>query len=180
MEGAEPTISGRPKVGQRVTGTVTDWLPLGSSLTFAWFAGDTLLQSGTTRSLVVPPAAAGKTILLRVTETRSGYEPLTRESARTAEVAPGALTVSSPRVIGAARIGNTLTVSSGYWGPPGVRLGHRWKVGKRLVPGPKGRRTSFRIPRSARGKRISVIVTGTLAGYATVRRSSAPTSKVVR
>ena len=65
-------------------------------------------------------------------------------------------------------------------GPTGVKLAYRWKIGTNPVTGPKGGQQTFVIPRTARGKRISVMVTGTLAGYTTVKKTSAPTAKVTR
>ncbi len=46
MLGATPMVSGTPQVGKQLTGTVTDWDPSGSTLTFQWYAGDTLIQQG--------------------------------------------------------------------------------------------------------------------------------------
>ena len=72
-------MTGTPQVGQKLTGTVTDWDPTGSTLTFGWYVGGTLARKG-------PPAsssaiAIGKPIVLKVTGRRSGYTTRTIESA---------------------------------------------------------------------------------------------------
>jgi hypothetical protein len=180
MTGTTPTISGTPKVGRQLQGSVESWAPAGATLRYDWYAGGTLLQSSLVRTLTVPPSAVDKRIELRVTGSYTGYETLTMPSSLTARVARGTLTAGSPRIIGSAKVGTRLTASPGYWGPSGVRLAYQWKVGRSLVTGPKGKRSTFVVPRTARGKRIAVIVTGTLAGYTTVKRTSSPTAPVIR
>lgn len=180
MIAGTPTVTGTPTVGQTLTAVSTGWVPGDATLTYAWYAGDTKLQEDSTRYLVVPPRAAGQAIVLRVTGTSSGYQPLTVASVPTPTVAKGKLTVGTPQVYGAAVVGQTLQAIPGAWGPSGVKLSGQWKVGGKPVAGRAGHRDSFTIPRSARGKRITYVVTGKLAGYQTVTRSTAPTSKVTR
>ncbi|UMG92048.1 hypothetical protein [Nocardioides sp. TF02-7] len=180
MLGAVPKVTGTPRVGERLTGSASGWSPPGSSLTYEWYAGNTLLQSGWSTSLTVPAKAAGKPIVLRVTGERTGYEPLTTSSEPTRTVAKGRVTPSTPTIYGTAKVGSTLMVSAGYWSPSGVKLRYQWKVGSRLVKGKAGTKPQFRIPRTARGKRIAVVVTATLAGYTTVKRTSRATAKVSR
>lgn len=179
MPGATPRVTGTPQVGQRLTGSVTDWDPVGSTLTYQWYAGDTLISEGNTY-LTVPASAVGLPIVLKVTSKKTGYATKTMTSTPTAAVAVGALTVGTPGISGQARLGQTLLASPGFWGPTGVKLGYRWKIGRNLVKGPKGARQSLVVPRTARGKRITVVVTGRLAGYSTVKKVSPPTAKVTR
>lgn len=179
MLGATPVVTGTPQVGQQLSGLVTDWDPSGSILTYQWYAGDTLIAEGS-RFLTVPASAVGRPIVLKVTGRRSGYTPKTVASAPTAAVALGVLTAGTPAISGLAKVGQTLTASPGFWGPTGVRLSYRWKIGRNAVTGPRGARQSFVIPRTARGKRITVVVTGRLAGYQTAKKISAPTAQVVR
>lgn len=179
MPGATPIVTGTPQVGQKLTGTVTDWDPTGSTLSFAWYVGGTLATEGTA-TFLVPATAIGKPIVLKVTGRRSGYTARTIESAPTAAVVPGELTSAKPTIRGLAKVGQTLSASPGYWGPTGVKLVYRWKVGTNLVTGPKGGQQTFVIPRTAKGKRISVVLTGTLGGYTTVKKTSAPTARVGR
>jgi hypothetical protein len=179
MAGAVPVISGTPQVGRQLTGSVTDWDPNGSTLTYAWYVGGTLAQEGSA-NFIVPAGAVGKAIVLKVTGRKAGYTPRTMESAPTSPVVAGVLTAERPTIRGFARVGDTLIASAGYWAPTGVRLAYRWKIGTNVVTGPRGGQQTFVIPRTARGKRISVMVTGTLTGYTTVKKTSAPTARVVR
>lgn len=180
MAGVTPTISGTAKVGAVLSGSAPGWSPATAKLTYEWWAGATLLQSGFNSRLTIPPTAAGKRVVLKVIGTQTSYETTTMESAPTALVARGTLVPAVPRIIGIAKVGRTLAVSPGYWAPGGVRFSYRWKVGSRVVSGPAGARDKFKIPRTAWRKRITVTVTGSRAGYNTVMRTSRPTAAVVR
>ena len=177
LTGATPTISGTPKVGERLLGDAGDWDPIGTTLTYEWFAGATLVQEGST-FLTVTASMIGQPIVLKVTGRRSGYTTLAMESAPTAAVAPGVVTPGTPVINGIFRVGNTVYVAEGSWRPGDVLLRYRWKVGTKVVTGAKGARDTFVIPATARGKRLTVTVTGRLEGYVGAKKTSAPSDKV--
>lgn len=176
MPGTTPVITGTPKVGLVLTGTATDWQPIGSILTYTWFAGDLQLKSGTSKTLTIPGSAAGRPITLVVSGYRAGYETTERSSAPTATVASGTLTTTTPRISGTVKVGRILSARVSGWGPYGVRYYYRWRVNGSAVTG--ATRSTWRIPRSAKGKRVTVTVTGRLTGYGTVSRTSARTVRV--
>ncbi|KQY58519.1 hypothetical protein ASD11_02320 [Aeromicrobium sp. Root495] len=180
MGGATPTITGTAKVGQTLTGgTAASWSPLGSSLTFIWrtSAGVTLM-SGTSRTLVVPASALGKTISLTIQGEKSGYVTAIRTSAATATVKAGTITASAVRVSGTAKVGRTLTAYAGTWRPTPVKLSYRWYANNKPITGAV--RSKFKIPSWAKGRRLKVKVTGTKTGFTSTYRVSAQTSRVAR
>ncbi|WP_278256234.1 hypothetical protein [Nocardioides convexus] len=122
MTGAPVSVSGTAKVGSRLTGSASGWMPSGSSLNYQWYAGTTLVQYGIKNTLVVPASAAGKRITLKVTGTRSGYDTLTRASAATAVVARGTLLPGSVAITGTLRTGQTVRAYVGAWGPAPVAV----------------------------------------------------------
>lgn len=178
--GATPTISGTAQVGKTLTGTVVGWDPSGASLTWSWYASGsgTPIQSGSSHYLVVPASVVGKTITLQITGTLAGYSSLTKSSTPTAAVIRGVLTSAKPTIVGSAKVGATLYSSKGVWGPSGVTVTYQWKINGQPVTTAAGRRSSFKVPSSARGKRITLSVTGRLAGYTTVTRTSSATATV--
>lgn len=176
MTGAVPTITGAPKVGVKLTGTVAGWSPTGSTLTYKWYVGDTEVQSGTSRYFTPPATAVGLPVTLRVTGARTGYEPLTVPSAPTAAVARGSLTVGTVRISGTLRLGYTLRASTPYWGPTPVTFKYRWKIGTTYVAAPAGTRSYLKLPSRARGKRITLVVTASKAGYTTVTKAVVSTT----
>ena len=168
MAGGTPTISGTPKVGVKLTAYVSDWVPSGSTFTYAWYAGGVLLQQGTSRYYTPTAATAGKQIVLQVTGTRSGYEPLAVASSPTSPVAKGTLTTGRTRISGTPMVGYTLRAYTPYWGPSPVAFKYRWKIGSTYVAAPAGTRSYLKLPARARGKRITLVVTVSKAGYGSV------------
>lgn len=92
--------------------------------------------------------------------------------------APPALTAGTPVILGIPRVGETLTVDPGSWGPDGVTLIYRWYVNGVAVRNSDD--VEFTVPASALGLRISVRVAGKLAGYTPAAKNSARTAKVGR
>lgn len=92
--------------------------------------------------------------------------------------APGRFSAATPRISGTAKVGRTLKVKVGSWSPrPTFR--YQWFANGRKISS-KGARSSFRLTSKQKGKRITVRVTASSAGYATVSRTSRKTSKVAR
>lgn len=169
MEGVVPTITGTVKVGSKLTGSAAGWLPAYSTLTYAWYAGTTLLQSGSSRTYTLPASAYGKVITLQVTGAKTGYQTRTRASLATRPVARGTLVPGTPRISGVLRVGQTLRASTGLWQPSGVSFKYQWRIGTKLLSGTT--RTSLKLPSSARGKRITLWVTGSKTGYTSVKKT---------
>jgi lamin tail-like protein/phytase-like protein len=88
----------------------------------------------------------------------------------------GTLTTAKPRITGKARIGKVLRVATGTWKPAPVILKVQWYANGTAIKGATGSRLT--LTKAFKGKRISVKVTGTKAGYSTATVSSASTSKV--
>ncbi|MDO9396027.1 MAG: hypothetical protein Q7T71_05755, partial [Herbiconiux sp.] len=172
--GAQPTITGTAAVDQKLTGGpgAKDWVPAYAKLTYRWYAEQTLIQSGTSSTLRLTAATVGKRITLGITSTKTGYDPLTRYSSSTARVARGTLTAGTVRIYGSAAVGGTLRASAGLWQPSPVVFAYRWKIGKKLVASAAGRRPTLTLPRSARGKKVTLLVSGSKAGYGTLSRSA--------
>ena len=81
-----------------------------------------------------------------------------------------------PSVTGQAVVGGTLTAEPGDWGPKGVELSYQWKTDGEAIEGATG--STLALTEDHLGQTITVAVTGTLAGYTTQSRESAPTAEV--
>ncbi|KRB76014.1 hypothetical protein ASE01_13315 [Nocardioides sp. Root190] len=169
MDGALPTITGKVKVGEILTGAAAGWLPSYSTLTYAWYTGDTLLKTGSSRTFTITSALVGRSIQLRVTGAKSGYASRTRVSTPTSAVARGTLVPATPRISGTLRVGQTLRAVTGLWRPSGVTYKYQWRVGTTMLSGTT--RTSIKLGSSARGKRVTLWITGSKSGYTTVKKS---------
>lgn len=89
---------------------------------------------------------------------------------------PAVIQPGQPRVVGTARVGRVLTARPGTWQPAGVSLRHRWLRNGKAIG--KATKAKYQLVRADRGKRISVRITGTKAGYAMVSVTSKATVKV--
>ena len=81
------------------------------------------------------------------------------------------VTGAVPVVQGSAVVGSTLRVEAGTWSPAGVRLDHQWlRDGEPIAHATS---STYRLVAGDVGRRITVRVTGTLAGTAPVSHTSA-------
>ncbi|SKC36479.1 hypothetical protein [Krasilnikoviella flava] len=173
-----PSVVGTARVGSTLTTALGTWSPSPSTVAYSWQAGGVTIAGATASTLKVPASAVGKRITVRVTGTRAGYPTKSVTSAPTAAVVPGTFAAPRPTVKGTAKVGRTLTVSRGTWSPAPSSVKYVWKANGTTI----STRTSstFVVPASARGKRLTVTVTGSRAGYTTRSVTSAATATVVR
>ena len=82
-----------------------------------------------------------------------------------------------PGITGTPKVGQTLTAVPGSWDPEPT-FGYRWYRSGSAISG--ATKATYKATSSDAGKTLSVKVTGTLAGHATVVRSSASTAKVAK
>jgi hypothetical protein len=173
---ATPTITGTAKVGAKLTASPGTWSPIPASYRYAWMVDGVAVTDATSSTFTVPAAAAGKAITVKVTGLKQHYATTSTISAPTAAVAPGTFTAPQPTITGTAKVGRTLTVSRGTWSPTPSSVTYVWKADGVTI---STRTTSkFVVPASARGKRLTVTVTGSLAGYTKKSVTSAATVTV--
>ncbi|MET3961727.1 hypothetical protein ABIE44_001661 [Marmoricola sp. OAE513] len=169
-----PTVTGTAKVGVKLTAVPGTWGPASVALTFQWFANGIAIPGATASTFTPTGAHAGRSVTVKVTGTKTGYTTRTVASAGKT-VAVGTLTTGKPKITGTVKVGKTLTATAGTWGPAPVTLKYQWKIGGKSVSGATGK--TFKVPASAKGKKIAVTVTGTKTGYKTVAVTSASTKK---
>ncbi|MGV2855483.1 hypothetical protein ACNPN0_13735, partial [Glutamicibacter sp. AGC84] len=175
---SRPTITGIPTVGNILTAAPGVWGPSGVKLTYQWAANGANLTGATKNTLPLTADLAGKTITVNVTGTLAGYTSTSKASAPTTKVARGSLAVSSPKITGIPTVGNILTAAPGVWGPSGVKLTYQWAANGANLTG--ATKNTLPLTADLAGKTITVNVTGTLAGYTSTSKASAPTTKVAR
>jgi ELWxxDGT repeat protein len=165
-----PKISGVATVGRRLTAVPGAWAPAPVKLTYRWLRSGKAITGATKASYVLTKADAGKKITVRVTGSRGGYATTSKTSA--AVTARLALTKTpTPKISGTAGVGKVFTAVPGTWAPAKVTLRYQWlRNGKAIAGATKSRYT---IVAADRGKRLSVKVTGSKAGYTSVAKKSA-------
>jgi hypothetical protein len=141
---------------------------------------DGLAASLTTKSFSFPHSS-NKTMVAADPNSQSGSTASntsknTKTSGSTTKQAKLKLRLTPrPKIVGKAVVGQRLKVKLGSW-DKGVKRTIRWYVGKKAVKGT----SKLKLKASYRGKRITVRVTGSKSGYASVTKVSKATKKVKR
>ncbi len=71
------TVKGKFKVGRKIKVTAGKLAPTPTRTTYQWFAGKKAIKGATKPKLKLTKAMVGKKISVRITATRTGYQPLT-------------------------------------------------------------------------------------------------------
>lgn len=176
-----PLYSGTAKVGEVLTALPREWGPGEVTLSYQWYRsgtdGDVKIDGAKKVKYRLVAADAGHRLKVRVSGGKAGFATVHRYSGWTSEVKPGDLTPGTPKLTGTAVVGRTLTAEPGEWTPDGVTLGYRWYRGGLLVTKATG--GTYQLSGADVGYRITVRVTGKLAGYHDLTVESAPTVPVV-
>lgn len=160
--------------GRALVADVPDWSPA-ATLGYRWYVGDILVAGATTDTFTPGADAIGRTVRVVVTGSRSGFTDVEESTATRAVVGGGRFTLAraSTAMTGSSRLGGTLVAPQVSASPTPSSVGYRWTANNRTIRGATGRR--FTVTTAQLGKQISVTVTVTRAGYATVATTSAPT-----
>jgi subtilisin family serine protease len=174
-----PSITGTGTVGSTLTADPGSWAPVTPSLTYQWNRNGAPITGATDSSYVVQHADAGTVITVTVTGAADGFEPASRISAAVnIPLIPGTSpqpVTAVPSITGKPKLGRTLSVSAGAWGPAGVVLDYQWL--RNGVPIPGATSTTYPLGVTDVGTRLSVRVTGSIGGR-TATTESARTAKI--
>lgn len=171
-----PAISGTAKVGKTLTAKVRAWSP-STDFGYQWLRNGKAIDMATRKTYRLQAADAGKKVSVRVVSTKSGYRATARTSSSTKQVAKGTLTTKTPKIVGTAKVGKTLTARTSSWGPASARarLSYQWyRDGKRIKGATEA---TYRVTKADLGKKITVRTTGRATGYAT---ATSKASKAVK
>jgi uncharacterized protein YkwD len=171
-----PTVSGTVKVGNTVKAVVSGWTS-GTSFKYQWYVNGTVIKGATSASYKIPAGYASKNITVGVKGSKTGYTTTGIVKSKNYKVALGTLTAPAPKITGTAKVGKTLKVTTGTW-TSGTTLKRQWYANGVAIRGATG--ASYKVTSGTVGKTITVKVTGSKSGYATVTKTSAGTKKVTR
>lgn len=166
---AAPTIAGTAVVGEELAAVLGSWAD-DVEVAYEWRRGGSSITGATASNYTLVPADRGTAITVRVTVTKPGFTTVTLTSA--AVKPKGALTASPvPIITGAPSVGVTLKATAGTWAPKTVTLKYQWL--RDGIPISKATKSSYKLRAVDAESTISVRVTGSKSGYATVVRESA-------
>lgn len=173
-----PRITGKTRVGGILTATTVGWGPVDVQLSYQWYRSGKKITKATSRTYTLTKSDKGKKITVKVTGAHDGYFSVAKTSKSTPKVKAGILVAARPTITGAPIVGTSLTANPGLWGPVGVKLSYQWYRGGKKIS--KASLQAYTPRASDLGRKLSVKVTGKLAGYDTVTKTSASTVKVIK
>lgn len=176
-----PAITGTPKVGTTVTAQSGTWNPTPDSVVIEWFRSGSTTPIGTGPELVVPAAAEGGTLAIRVTAKKAGKSDGVAISAPVAVIPAAGAEVENvvlPAVAGKAKVGEMLAVHPGLWNPqpdPAQTEVSWFRAGSNQ---PIGTGWTLVVPASALGQQVTARVTVKKPGFGDGVATSEPTAQV--
>jgi peptidoglycan hydrolase-like protein with peptidoglycan-binding domain len=171
-----PTVSGSARVGGVLTAHVDGWKPAPASVVYQWYRGGAAIKGATKATYTAQAADAGAKLSVAATVARPGYNSVTKRSPATKAVAKGTLSPKTPTISGTSHVGRKLKAEPGDWSPAGVHFTYRWYRDSHAIKG--ATKSTYKLTKSDKGTRLTVVVTGSKAGYETVAKQSAKTGKV--
>ena len=81
-----------------------------------------------------------------------------------------------PKITGTVKVGKKLTAKPGVWKPSSVKLSYQWLRNGKAIKG--ATKSTYKLAKSDKRKKITVKVTGKRAGYTTKSVVSKATKKV--
>lgn len=170
-------VAGEAKVGEVLRAVPATWAPTPDKLSYQWLADGATIAGADQATLAVGPDLMGKALSVQVTATKAGFPAAVATSSALDPVAHGTFAVSStPRIAGAARPGQVLTVVL-----PGIRPASAVAVQWLRDGVPIGGATSrtYHVGSADLGTRLVALLRLTRTGYAPAQIRSA-TTQIVR
>lgn len=163
-----PTISGDNKVGSSLS-VVTGVWDTDASLTYQWLRNGTPISGANAQTYTISLLDSGTSVSVKVTGSKPGAISVTRTSSDISISQKNLELTPTPSLSGEARIGGILTVQTGDW-DPGVTLRFQWlRNGSNIALASS---SSYAIKTEDALSRISIRVTGSKPGFATVSKES--------
>lgn len=170
-----PQISGTALLGSTLTAAPGNW-GTGVTLIYQWLRNGLAISGANALTYVPVTQDIGTKISVRVTGTKPLYPSTSATSAETATVTSNALTnTPTPTIAGRAKVGFSLTVSTGAW-DSGTTFTYQWLRDGSPISG--ATRTSYALLAADQGAKITVAVTGKTASSLAVTRTSAETAAI--
>jgi hypothetical protein len=156
-------------VGSALTAIPESWAPDGVTYSYQWYRNEAAIAGATSNLYTTTTADIDTNLTVTITGVKSGYSTTAKSSVVTTVLAR--LAPQAARIAGTFANGHTLTVTTAAWGPPPVSLNYAWyRDGTLVASGDTV--TSYALTSADVGQYITVTVTGSKSGYASVTESA--------
>ncbi|MEA5115990.1 MAG: FlgD immunoglobulin-like domain containing protein [Propionicimonas sp.] len=171
-----PSISGTARTDQTLTAVVGSWGPAPVVLSYQWLRDGAAISGATAQTYRVTATDVGRKLSVRVTGSKTGYPSVSKTSAAVTATAASLTATPLPSVSGTAAIGKVLTAGVGTWAPVPVTLAYQWRRDGAAIAG--ATRSTYTVQLADANTALTVTVTGSKTGYASVARTSKATATV--
>ncbi len=171
MRSSRPVVTGTRAAGSKLSVRRGSWTRK-VSFRYQWLRDGEPIEAATRSTYRLSADDVGTEVTLRLTGKRKGYTTVVSDSEAVGLVA----LAGTPTATGSAAVGGTLTADPGLW-TEGTSFTYEWLANGRVVA-ESSDKSGYTPSEADAGKRITVRVTGTLDGYATITRTSPATAKV--
>ncbi len=175
LQAPKPRVSGDDVTDSTLTAVPGHWTE-GTTLRYQWQRNTRSIRGATAATFRLRSGDVGDHIRVRITGSQSGYHSSTRYSSTTTP-RRAAFTAEDPTVTGTPAVGQVLTVQPSAWSPEPTHLSYRWYRNGTSIKGATA--TTYVLTATDIGTQVTVMVTGTKAGYGTRSVFSGPTAIVV-
>ena len=161
-----PTIAGTARQNYPLSVRLTG-VPSKAGLGYQWLRAGTSIAGATSATYLLTSADIGEAITVQVSPS-IGNVSVARTSPAVTPVGPGPGTFSVtkvPSATGTFTVGQTVKVSGGAQSPTPSTVAYQWLRNGASISG--ATRTSYKLTRSDKAKKVSVRVTVSLLGYTT-------------
>lgn len=165
-----PSIAGAVAVGKKVTADPGSWSESGLAYAYQWKLDGVAIDSATASSYTVPASALGKQLSVTVTASRDGYVTAAATSAAVKVQAAAIANLKAPKITGTVAVGEKVKVDSGTWSESGLKYAYQWKLNGKAIKGATS--PSYKVAKADKGKKLSVTVTVSKAGYTSASATS--------
>lgn len=172
-----PLIGGTAQVGHLLQVVPGSWVPEGAELAFQWIGDGIPIPGANEPTHAVTASELDAVLRVRVMAFDPDGSVVIRLSDELPRVTPAPFRLRpEPTILGRPVVGRVLSVDPGSWRPFPATMAFQWYRNDRPVTGATG--YSYDLTAADVGRRISVAVTATAAGFETPTVTSATTPLV--
>jgi hypothetical protein len=165
-----PGISGTTTVGSTLTCSQGGWSNFPSTYAYVWKRGAATIAGAVHSTYKLTNADAGYPISCVVTATNNvGGTAKASAAVKAKTIKP--VNTAAPK-LGKIKAGKKAAVTTGTWaGDPRITYKYQWYLGSKAIKG--ATKSSYKVPKSAKGKKLSCRVTATDSAGSTTKASAA-------
>ena len=164
-------LAGTIMVGETVTASAAGWTPSSIAYTYQWIKNGTAIPGATEASYTLTPVDEGAKLQVKITGSLPKAKSVTMTTnpitVKGFEVIPG-----SVKITGSAEATKTVTATATGWTPAAAIISYQWQRAGTPING--ATEASYTLTTADIGQKITVRLTGTLAGYKTASLTSNP------